>query len=78
MPNSFCADAVTVSVYIKNRLPTRALVEKTPFEAWHGSKPDLSNFRIFGSLAYAWTSPSLRKKLDDHAKKAVMIGYTDT
>jgi transposase InsO family protein len=80
MPNSFWADAAKVAVYIKNRLPTRALPNTTPFEAWHGTgkKPDLSHLRIFGSLAYAWTSPALRKKLDDRAKKAILIGYTAT
>jgi transposase InsO family protein len=80
MPNSFWADAVKVAVYIKNRLPTRALPDTTPFEAWHGTgkKPDLSHLRVFGSLAYAWTSPATRKKLDDRAKKAILIGYTAT
>jgi hypothetical protein len=80
MPNSFWADAVKVAVYIKNRVPTRALLDTTPFEAWHGkgNKPDLSHLRVFGSLAYAWTSPALRKKLDDRAKKAILIGYTAT
>jgi hypothetical protein len=80
MPNSFWADAAEVAVYIKNRIPTRALPDTTPFEAWHGTgkKPDLSHLRIFGSLAYAWTSPATRKKLDDRAKKAILIGYTAT
>jgi transposase InsO family protein len=78
MPNSFWADAVKVAVYLKNRLPTRALPDNTPFELWHGSKPDISHLRIFGSLAYAWTAPATRKKLDDRAKKAILIGYTPT
>jgi hypothetical protein len=78
MPNSFWADAVKVAVYIKNCLPTRALPDRTPFELWHGSKPDISHLRIFGSLAYAWTAPVTRKKLDDRAKKAILIGYTPT
>jgi hypothetical protein len=80
MPDSFWADAVEVAVYIKNRLPTRALPDTTPFEAWHGTgkKPDLSHLRVFGSLAYAWTAPVTRKKLDDRARKAILIGYTPT
>jgi hypothetical protein len=78
MPNSFWADAVKVAVYIKNCLPTRALPDRTPFELWPGSKPDISHLRIFGSLAYAWTAPVTRKKLDDRAKKAILIGYTST
>jgi hypothetical protein len=78
MPNSFWADAVKVAVYIKNRLPTRALPGNTPFELWHGNKPNISHLRIFGSLAYAWTAPVTRKKLDDRAKKAILIGYTPT
>ncbi|KAA8894518.1 hypothetical protein FN846DRAFT_757749, partial [Sphaerosporella brunnea] len=74
------ADAAKVAVYLKNRLPTRALPDSTPFEAWHGkgNKPDLSHLCIVGSLAYAWTALATRKRLDNRAKKAVLMGYTAT
>src|SRR3984885_12010336 len=41
-------------VYLKNRSPTTA-VATTPYELWHGKKPDLSHLRIIGSTAYVHT-----------------------
>jgi hypothetical protein len=59
MPNSFWADAVKVAVYIKNRLPTRALSDTTPFEAWHqkatGDQQQLQA-RPFTSLSIRFSS----------------------
>ena len=38
-------------VYLKNRSPTSA-VATTPYELWHGTKPNLSHLKIIGSTAY--------------------------
>ncbi|KAA8896914.1 hypothetical protein FN846DRAFT_757915, partial [Sphaerosporella brunnea] len=70
--------AVKVAVYINNCLPTRPLPDRTPFTLWHGSKPDISHLRIFGSLAYVWTAPVTQKRLDLRANKAVLIEYPAT
>ena len=53
LETSFWAEALKTAVYIRNRSPTRALIGQTPYEAWHGTKPDLSHMRVFGSKAYA-------------------------
>ena len=42
MPAKFWGEAVTMAVFILNRAPTKALTGKTPFEAWYGSKPNVS------------------------------------
>ena len=42
MPTLFWGEAVTTAVFILNRAPTKALKGKTPFEAWHGRKPNVS------------------------------------
>jgi hypothetical protein len=76
MPNHFWADTIKVTVFLKNHLPTYTLPNTTPYELWFGSQPDISHLRIFGSLAYAWTPPAMRKKLDNCARKSIFIGYT--
>jgi hypothetical protein len=76
MPNKFWAEAVSTAVYIKNRLPTRATPDSTPFERWNRKKPDISHLRTFGCLAFAWIHGDLRKKLDNHAYKCVLLGYS--
>jgi hypothetical protein len=44
----FWGEAVVMTVYILNRSPTKALNDRTSYEAWHGRKPVVSHLRIFG------------------------------
>jgi len=74
MPNKLWAEAVSSAVYIKNRLPSRALPNSTPFERWTRKKPDIFQLRTFGCLAFAWIHGDFRKKLDNHAYKCVLLG----
>jgi transposase InsO family protein len=61
-------------VYLKNRSPTSA-VATTPYELWHGAKPNLSHLRIIGSTAYIHIPKEKRTKLDTHSHKGIMVGY---
>ena len=64
-------------VYLKNRSPTSA-VATTPYEVWHGAKPNVSHLRILGSTAYIHVPKEKRIKLDVHSHKGIMIGYGGT
>src|SRR5947207_2374705 len=64
-------------VYLKNRTPTSAVIT-TPYERWHGRKPDLSHLRILGSTAYVHIPKEKRMKLDMHSHKGILIGYGGT
>jgi Integrase core domain. len=48
MPAIFWGEAVVTAVYILNHSPTEALDSRTPYEAWHGRKPAVSQLRVFG------------------------------
>jgi hypothetical protein len=62
-------------VYILNRAPTKAVDGMTPYEAWHGRRPDVHHFRTFGCVVFIKeTKPNL-KKLDDRGTPIVFIGY---
>ena len=63
------------AVYILNRCPTKSLNKKTPFEAWHGKKPNVSHLRTFGCVAHVKTVGPGLKKMSDRSKKMVFIGY---
>ena len=53
MEDKFWALAVITAVYIKNRSLTKAFKEdKTPYELFHGVKPDVSHFRVWGSKVF--------------------------
>ena len=52
IPKIFWGEAVSTVVYILNRCSTKKIVEKTPYEAWTGMKPNISHLRDFGSMYF--------------------------
>jgi hypothetical protein len=58
-----------------NRLPTRALEDKTPYEGWSGVKPAVDHIWIFSSICYYHVAKPKRSKLDNKAQKGVLVGY---
>ena len=69
--------ALLHAVYIKNRLPHHT-INKSPFEAFTGNTPDLSNLRIFGSRLYARKPGRRPFKLDHHTSSGYFLGFTAT
>ena len=77
MPAEFWGEAVSTAVFILNRCPTKALKGQTPFEAWHGRKPNVAFLRTFGCVGHVKiTKPGLAK-LEDRSTKAVFLGYEE-
>jgi hypothetical protein len=52
VPPQFWGEAVRTAVYILIRCPTCALNGVTPYEAWHGRKPNVHHMRVFGCIAH--------------------------
>jgi len=73
------ADAIKTSVYIKNRVTSRALpICKTPHELWNGSKPDVSHIRVFGSTCWVVLHKSdIDGKFGDKTAQGIFVGYPD-
>jgi hypothetical protein len=64
--------------YILNRVYSKP-IGKTPYEALIGSKPDISNLRILGSLVYRLIPKETRNsKLEPLAEEGILIGYVST
>jgi hypothetical protein len=76
LDSSFWAEAVNTANYCKNRSPTVAVNNITPYEAWTGQKPDLAHMKIFGCLAYMHVPKQQRKKWNDKAKEMIFVGYS--
>ena len=53
LPKQFWAGALSTATYLCKRSPTNAVQDKTPYKAWTGNKPNVSDLRIFGCDAYA-------------------------
>ncbi|KAF2346226.1 Ribonuclease H-like domain [Trinorchestia longiramus] len=68
LPKTFWAEAVSTAVYVKNRSPTSAHKNLTPYQALNGHKPNVQHFRTFGCMAYAHVPKDEREKLDSKSK----------
>ncbi|XP_057449943.1 uncharacterized protein LOC130741148 [Lotus japonicus] len=77
LPNKLWAEAVSSAAYILNRSPTKAVQNKTPFEAWHGRKSIVSQLKVFGCIAYSLIPSQKREKFDEKSEKLNFIGYSD-
>nr|GFB41104.1 zinc finger, CCHC-type [Tanacetum cinerariifolium] len=77
LPLTFWAEAVRHAIYILNRVPTRAMEDKTPYEAIYNRKPNLENLRIFRCTAYAKITIPYLKKLDDRSIPLIYLGVEE-
>ncbi|XP_073263046.1 uncharacterized protein [Populus alba] len=76
LPKVFWAEAASTAVFLQNRLPTKLLTEKTPFEVWYNYKPSLSFLKVFGSTCFVHIPQIKRDKLDKKAMQGIFVGYS--
>lgn len=69
--------ALLHATYIMNRMPHSSL-NKSPYEALTGSKPNLTRLRVFGSRVCARKTGKRPYKLDNHSYQGVFLGCTAT
>lgn len=74
MPNWLWGEAIRHSTYLLNRVATRALKDKTPFEVFRSKKPNISHLRVFGCIGYAKVEKQILRKLDDRLRMLVHLG----
>ncbi|PPR03071.1 hypothetical protein CVT24_012432 [Panaeolus cyanescens] len=78
LPPSFWGDAILAAQYLRNRMPSKTTPDGiTPFEAFHGRKPDLSHLRVFGCQAFVLIPPELRTMGGPRRFEGVFVGYMD-
>ena len=77
MPLSFWGEALASFVHVHNRVITSTLPDSTPYEAFLGSKPDLSMLCVWGCTAYVLIQKDKRPlgSLGSHMERCVFIGY---
>eukprot|EP00253_Pinus_taeda_P004523 PITA_04523 len=68
------AEAMETTCYLVNRLPSSALVDKSPHEVWTSKKPSLSHLRVFGYDAYVHVPKEKITKLDSKYERCTFIG----
>ena len=69
------AETINCTTYIQNKSFHKLVKGNTFYEAWFRHKPNVSNFRIFGTRACAQISSKKRKELHPKNKDCIIIGY---
>jgi hypothetical protein len=70
--------ALQHAAYIRERAPTKTLPGKTPYEAWHGKKPDVAYLREFATPVYVLLQGQQNgPKLAPKSKPYLFLGYDD-
>ena len=75
---SLWPEAVAHATYIQNRSPTRALENKTPYEAWHGKWPNVRHFQEFRSIVWILEHQKKPSKLAPKSQKMKFMGFLDS
>ena len=75
LPKFLWGEAVKHAIYLKNRMSTKALGGKTPFEVYYGNKPNLRGLPEFGCKV--WVHATEGSKLDGRAVEGKWVGYDE-
>jgi len=73
---TFWAEAANITIFLRNRLPTEVLNDKTPFESWYGYKPSLTFLKVFGCVYFGHVPQVKHDKLDKKAIPRIFVGYS--
>ena len=73
----FVVESMHAVAYINNRVTHSSMKGNTPFKAYFGHKPDVSNLRVFGSTAWARIPLDKRRALQPQRIECLFIGYPD-
>ena len=76
LPISFWGDALLTAAYILNRVPPQS-VSSTPYELWHGKKPNLEHLSPWESAGYVHNANHKYGKLGPRARKHTFIRYLE-
>ena len=74
----FWGEAVLCAFYIRNRCPSTAINNKSPYEMWYNHLPTIQHFRVFGSPCFALIPRQQRNKLGARNRKCLFLGYSNT
>ncbi|GAA0165559.1 hypothetical protein LIER_20935 [Lithospermum erythrorhizon] len=76
MPRYLWTEAVVRTVYVLNKCPTLSVKDKTPQEAWSGTKPTVEHLKVWGCVAYAHVPKIQRSKQDKRSITCVFLGMS--
>ncbi|KAI3817353.1 hypothetical protein L1987_11143 [Smallanthus sonchifolius] len=75
LPKKFWGECVMTTAFIINRLPSKTIDNKTPFEIVFQQKPDYEYMKVFGCLAYFRNTDTKEDKFELRGRPGVFLGY---
>jgi len=63
------------ATHLINRMPTKLLKGKMPYEMLHDTPPSYNHLKVFGCLGFMTTAKQGRDKFQPRAKACVFMGY---
>ncbi|CAL1410196.1 unnamed protein product [Linum trigynum] len=75
LPLQFWGECVLTATYLINRLPTKVLQNRTPYEVLLGRQPPYDHLRVFGCLAYGKDTHKGLSKFGERGRRSVFVGY---
>ena len=74
LPPSLWGEATATACYLRNLSPM-AGKDKTPWELFYGSRPNLASLRAFGSKVFVHVPKEKRNKLSPRSEVGILVGY---
>lgn len=74
LPHTLWPEAASTATYVLNR-SLKSKGSATPYELWHGTKPNVKNFKIFGQHAIVLKNKAT-SKFETKGEKLIFVGYT--
>lgn len=74
LPLNLWGEASNTAALIRNFIPLDRLEGRTPWEIWHGTKPNINFLRVFGSKAYALIEGQ-RNKFAQKSEQLILVGF---
>ncbi|CAL1405238.1 unnamed protein product [Linum trigynum] len=75
LPLRFWGECILTAVYLINRLPSKVLQNRTPYEILLGKLPSYKHLRVFGCLAYGKDTHKGVSKFGERGRRSVFMGY---
>jgi len=76
LPPNRWDEFVMTAAYLRNRVPTKSLKRVTPFQAYSGTKPNVSHLWEISSCAFVLILNKHNPKVFQCSEECVLIGYS--